>query len=474
MDVITQTASILFWFIIILVPLVAIHEFGHLLMSKLFGVKIPEYGIGLPLVKRTFFFRWKSITWSFYWPLLGGFVRIYGDNDAIDEAYETNKIDSNKAKQDYVQNRFQEIIATRDLQFFLEENGLEYEEKWKTFERSKFAKGAEVDSKKNPDIGEFKKLFEQVSTLIEWEFDKEIESKETFFSKNWIQQTLIISGGVIFNMITALVLFWSIFTIFSFNTSAPIDSFSEIQKDANISNQSEYLVASLISKDSTASEADIKAGDKIYSFAGVPANQISSQQDFRDIVQQNKGQEVVIEFESKERDQREAKTVNIKDGDGDVLFGVGALLREVTIKAKGPIAGVRMASNQTYQFTMQTFSILGDIVKAPFPGQDKEALNAVGGPIAVGAVGSDIFSSFGFTGILYVMAIVSISLAVFNILPIPALDGGRWIILTINKITGKRNRKIEGAVISITFLLLIGLAIIIAARDLQGVVTGRF
>lgn len=72
------------------------------------------------------------------------------------------------------------------------------------------------------------------------------------------------------------------------------------------------------------------------------------------------------------------------------------------------------------------------------------------------------------------MAAVSISLAIFNLLPIPALDGGRWVILTINKITGKRNRKLEAAIISTTFLLMIGLALIIALRDIQGISVGRF
>ena len=88
MNTIFETLVLVFWFIIILVPLIVIHVFGHYIMSRLSGVKIPEFAVGFPLTKRLFYKKIKGTVWSFYPVLIGGFVRIWGDSDAIDEAFE--------------------------------------------------------------------------------------------------------------------------------------------------------------------------------------------------------------------------------------------------------------------------------------------------------------------------------------------------------------------------------------------------
>lgn len=469
----TTVISILFWFVIILVPLVAVHELGHLLMSRLFGVKVPEYAIGLPLSKRTFYKRWNGIIWSFYWPLFGGFVRIYGDNDAIDEAWETAKVDPKKAKENYVPNRIQEILANRELNFFLEDNGLEYTKEWQQFDKSGYARGIEIADKTLEK--QYKKTYDQLSTLIEWEYDKQLNSNETFFKKNWIQQSLIISGGVLFNIIAAVMLFWILFGGLGIsNTLYPVDQFGDLTKNANITATSDFISGAII-KDTTASKAGLQNGDKIYKFAGKNATEIKSQQDFVDLIQANKDQTVEIQYKTSGSDElKTTSTTILKNDKGEYKFGIGNILKEISFKAKNPIAGINMAFNQTGLVVEQTFTVLGDIFKALLPNNDKTVLEYVGGPVAVGSISSKIFGAQGVQGILNIMAAISINLAVLNLLPIPALDGGRWVILTINKITKKRNLKVEAAIISVTFLMMIGLAIFIAFRDVQGVIGGRY
>lgn len=469
----TSTISILFWFVIILIPLVVIHEFGHLLISRMFGVKIPEYAIGMPLVKRTFYKRWKGIIWSFYWPLLGGFVRIYGDNDAIDEAYETAKTDPKLAKQNYTPNRIQEILNNRELNFFLEDNGLEYTPEWAEFEKSGYAKGTVISDK---DLEKkYKKIYDQLSTLVEWEYDKQINSKETFFSKNWIQQTLIISGGVMFNMIAAVLLFWILFSgVGISNTLYPVDQLSDLTQNAKVTKQSDFIT-SQVTKDTPAAKAGLKNGDRIYKFAGVKSDEIKSQQAFIDIVQANKDKQIQIEYKTRDSDELKVATAVITKNDkGEYKFGIASVLREISFESKNLGSGFNMAIRQTGLVVEQTFSVLGDIFKALLPNQDKAVLEYVGGPVAVGSVSSKIFDTQGVQGILNIMAAISINLAVLNLLPIPALDGGRWVIITINKLTKKRNLKIEAAVISITFLLMMGLAIFIAFNDVRGVIGGKY
>lgn len=422
MDIIIQIFSIIFWFVIILVPLVALHELGHLLFSKLFGVKIPEYAIGLPLSKRTLYFRWKGTIWSFYWPLLGGFVRIHGDNDAIDEAYETAKTDSKKAREEYVPNRFQEILAGQELKFFLENNSLEYNQEWQWFEKAT-RKGTDedknvkplyslllaasgnsttdldLDSQKAEIVKKYEKMYNQLATLIDWEYDQNIDSKNTFFHKNWIQQTLIISGGIIFNFLTAFSLFWIILSLIGINnTLYPVEDLANLESKANLSSKSDY-VTSRVLEGSKAAEIGMKNGDELYKFAGVEMKEIKTQDQFKQLVLSNKDKEVEVEYKSKDSKEYQVKKVVIEEKNGEVLFGIGGLLREISYKAKNPIVGISMATDQTVSITKQTSSYLIEIIKAIFPGQNKEALNYVGGPIAVGSVGSEIFAlgeSLGF------------------------------------------------------------------------------
>ncbi len=474
MNAIISTFSILFWFVVILVPLVIIHEFGHFIMSRLNGVRIPEFGVGFPLTKRLFYKRWKGVIWSFYPLLIGGFVRIWGDSDAIDEAYDEIKKDKQKTAEDYIQNRFQEILANRDLKFFLEDNNLEYTSDWKEFENSKFVKGKDADEEKDK-VSDFEDKYKQISTLITWELEKELKAKDTFFNKNWLQQTLIISGGVIFNFLAAIGLFWILFSLVN-PPQLPLvlQTIEQYKEYVDITNQSNTKVAS-VTKDYPAYEIGIRPQDEIISFAGVEMNTINSQNEFRNLVLNNRDTEITVVYFSNESKETVSKQTIINEKEGKYLFGVGNLYREVDYQPKGIIPGFQLAINRTFYITNVSFGALGEIILALNPfAEDRSALNYVAGPIAVGSISTTIFKQAGIAGILELMALVSISLAVFNMLPIPALDGGRWIILTINKITGKRNRKIEATVISVTFVILLLLATIIAINDTRGAITGRF
>ena len=103
-------------------------------------------------------------------------------------------------------------------------------------------------------------------------------------------------------------------------------------------------------------------------------------------------------------------------------------------------------------------------MQAPFTG-DREVASQVGGPVLVGKLGNEIYDLQGAKGILNAMALISVSLAAFNLLPLPALDGGRIVILLVNKITGRRNKRVEGMVITSTMLALLAIGVLIAIKD---------
>jgi regulator of sigma E protease len=96
--------------------------------------------------------------------------------------------------------------------------------------------------------------------------------------------------------------------------------------------------------------------------------------------------------------------------------------------------------------------------------------NNLTGPVGAIKIGELIYQAGGRMQFLIFGAMISLSLAVFNILPIPALDGGRLLGVIIQKIFGLRPAKyftIEGYINVIMFWLLMGLGIFILFKDLS-------
>lgn len=97
---------------------------------------------------------------------------------------------------------------------------------------------------------------------------------------------------------------------------------------------------------------------------------------------------------------------------------------------------IMVGAEETWAQTKLTFSIFSSLIKnliVPATPKDRtEAMGSVGGPIAVGSLFVDLVKSHaGITLVLAITAILSINLGAFNLLPIPALDGGRFVSMVI-------------------------------------------
>jgi regulator of sigma E protease len=459
-------------FIAIFIPAVIIHEFGHLIMSRLVGVKIPEYGIGMPFTKRAFYFKKFGIIWSFYPLLLGGFVRIHGDNDAIDNAYFDAKETPNDiktVKTNFRKNKLDEILTNRELQFFLADQKLDYDDSWKQFEKIYFKKTwtpeeATLIESKQKTLG----------TLIDWEFENEIDGKkkDTFFSKNWLQQTLIILGGVTFNIITAVICYTILFTSFyvprgQANEPISIDFINQIGSHVTFSSKSDYFKFAVV-PDNLAAQNGITKDTKIYEIGGKKASEITSFETIREIIGQNRGK--VLNLKVEDNGLRTEKNLKLDD-----KLGVAGAFVDVKFvsNSKNIIDDLGVGISTTFDFVGKNFNEfkkLGVGIGQKVTGQkvDDKVFENVSSPVK----SSNIILSFFQENkndwpelYLTFLAAISIALAVFNILPIPALDGGRWLILTLTKLTGKRNRKLEGILISWTFLALMGLGLFMVGKE---------
>lgn len=108
------------------------------------------------------------------------------------------------------------------------------------------------------------------------------------------------------------------------------------------------------------------------------------------------------------------------------------------------------------------FDQLGDMLRGRF------GLAAVSGPIGVTeAMGTA--AQAGFANFLYLVIVITVNLGVFNLLPLPALDGGRLLFLLIELIIGRPvNKNVEGYIHFVGILLLFGLMILVACKDIAG------
>ena len=465
MNIVITTLLIIFWFIVILIPLVAIHEMGHFLFSKLMGVRVVEYGIGIP--PRAVSRRWKNVIWSLNWLPLGGFAKIYGDHDAVDAAEDIVRQNPEEAKRVYVQQRIGEIIASKDLKYFLEDNNLEYDEQWRGFElyRDEIKDGSNIDA-----------LYKQLSTLVEWEYDEVIDTKSAFCNVSWWRKSFILLGGITFNLLTAVFILFIIFGFIATPLSPVLpDTLEELRQEGEIVYQSENVKVLGVINDSTAERAGLEAGDDFISFNNIQINTIENFDEFAELVQNQEDADVTIVYRDDDTGVIETKDIVLDQEDGRYFFGLqsGSLGYLVRFRSNNLWDAFTNSLQRTGDIFVLNFQVLGDVLVALIPGaRDRTALEQIGGPIAVGSLGSFIYDLQGPAGILYIMALVSIALAAFNLLPIPALDGGRFVIVTINAITRKRNKRLEGTIIGLTFVAMLALAAMIAFYDVFRIIGG--
>ena len=95
------------------------------------------------------------------------------------------------------------------------------------------------------------------------------------------------------------------------------------------------------------------------------------------------------------------------------------------------------------------------------------ASDSVSGPVGIIGVIFPAFTSAGPTNLAFLAALISISLACMNILPIPALDGGRWLLIFIYKLRGKElSKEKEEKIVSRAFLFLLILIALVTILDI--------
>lgn len=298
--------------------------------------------------------------------------------------------------------------------------------------------------------------------------------KGDYGSATFWQKTKILLAGVGINWLVAAILL----TVLAW-TGLPkiMDNQFSIANDTTMIKTPVEL--SLIVEGLPADKAGLEVGDQIVRFAG---ESVPTAADLSAKASEMKGKDVEVIYSRAGVEYSTTVAIRSDDTDKKGYLGVGSGQRE-QIKAtwSAPLVGLVT----TGQFTLVTLQGLGDLIVNLVTGvvlqfspnaetrtQAQENLATAGGSVAgpIGILGT-IFPAAeqaGLTQLIFLTAVISLTLAVMNALPIPALDGGRWFVTALfrlrkKELTKEREEQIQGT----GFLILMGLVIVVTIADVS-------
>ena len=214
---------------------------------------------------------------------------------------------------------------------------------------------------------------------------------------------------------------------------------------------------------SPAAAAGLEPGDIILAIEGQP---IRTYEDIRKIIGANLDKETVFEIEKLSGEAVVISLVprsNPPEGEG----AIGIQSKALTVrKTEPPWRAIPMGIKQTFD----TFVAFKNAIFSLFSGENQFSLT---GPVGIAQLTGEAAQA-GFSILLQFAAFLSLNLAIINLLPLPALDGGRIVFIIIEWIRGGKriSPRTEGLVHFIGFAMLIGLALLITYQDILRLIRG--
>lgn len=432
---------VFFWIlasIILFSCIVFIHEFWHFKLARIFKVKVEEFGIWIPPRAKKLFTDKSWTLFSINWIPLGWFVRLKWEQSHIFFLY----------------NEKEKLLSLEEIEKFIKE-------KKEIFD-------------KNGD-----KIKKEEKQKIAWKL-KENKDKDNLNNKPYWQQALIILWWVGMNFIFAIIIFSCLFffwvkpigindTIQTNLDIKLIPSFEQALKEWVIIKEDGIVLAPV--EKSNAIKAGIKKWDILLA---IEDENVNSFDEVKNILTSFAWKEV--SFEILRNKKKEILKINIsKDGKIWAYMGENIHPNENFIYKYWFLKSIQYGTKETYNQSLLTLQALRLLVKNLFSWkkeQREEALQGVSGPVGIVEI---VWQSLnlGFSFFILLWGLISINLWVFNLLPIPALDGGRFLFICINMISEKFSKKkwiplhIEWFIHILFFVLLIVFSIIITYNDIS-------
>lgn len=409
-------------FILMFGLLVSVHEWGHLIFAKRAGMLAREFAIGFG--PKIFSFTKNETLYTIRLIPAGGYVRVAGDDPEIIELKPGHHIglefnDEDKVNRIIVNNKDKHPNAQ-----LVEVSAVDLDHK---LEIEAYNIGEDELQVFSVDPKAFFIADERETQIAPY--------NRQFASKTVGQRAMQLFAGPLMNFILAIVLF----LIIGMVQGVPSDNalIGEVQPD------------------SAAESAGMQAGDEVIEVDG---NSVSDWQEFTSVIQKNPNEEVEVIVQRGEDTETLQMTPNEVENElGDKVGQAGVLLAFEKSFTK----------TLTYGFT-ETFETSKMIVTNLFmlvTGQ--LSIEMLSGPVGIYDATDQIVQT-GFMNFLMWTAMLSVNLGIINLVPLPALDGGRLIFVGIEAVRGKPiDPQKEGFVHVIGVALLMLLMIIVTWNDIQ-------
>jgi regulator of sigma E protease len=505
------------WFIPILLIMVVIHELGHFLTAKMFGMKVHEFGIGFP--PKIWGKKDKSgVEWTINALPIGGFVRIEGENgDSSDPNSFGAKptwqraivlaagpfmnlalafviyiflagvgrdvpaapaaimavVPNSPASQAGLQAgdviaivNGKQVLQTQDfsIEAALNKNDPLNIVLWQNGDPNQ-AKRISVQPRKNPPEGEG-----AIGVILGYRFDApKIYKDDPQYGLKKGDTIVSVDGKPIKTNIDLLDAPGT-----SNNPTIQVGVIPVGSTAVQNRTLPQELVVNLIYKGSDAERLGLPVGAKITKLDNTA---VYSDEAYNQYMTSKSGQDVVLTYLDKENNQ---KTITLKGSvttDATVanrVPRVGSLFAGITLEV--PVTRTNFTPlemiGDAWSQTANAVVLIPRTILGLFNGS--VSLNMLAGPVGMAQITDMVANTSGFIGLLTLMALLSVNLGIVNILPLPALDGGRLVFVFIEMIT--RGRRVppekEGFVHFAGMVLLLGLMAVIAWNDIMRLLTG--
>lgn len=412
-------------FILVFGILVLVHEYGHYYFAKRAGILVREFSIGMG--PKIWWTRKNGTTYTVRLLPVGGYVRLAGSDDEDEDELRPGTPLTLQLNQD---DQVVTINASSKATLF---QGIPMQ-----LVASDLVDGLWVKGYVNGDESELKTypvnhdamVVEHNGTVVQ------IAPRDVQFRSASLPARMMTNfAGPMNNFILSLL----VFIILGFTlTGVPTNS-NQIGK---------------VNAGSVAAKAGLVAGDRI---TKVNSTKVANWAELATNLSSKPNQQVKLTYTHK----GETKTTTVRPQavkQGKETVGQIGILEQ---QEKGIRARLMFGWQQFIQAGTLIFAVLGHMFTHGF------SLNDLGGPVAIYA-GTSQATALGVNGVLNFLALLSINLGIVNLLPIPALDGGKLLLNIIEAVIRRPiPEKAEGIVTMLGFMILLVLMILVTWNDIQ-------
>ncbi|MCA9364482.1 MAG: RIP metalloprotease RseP [Candidatus Moranbacteria bacterium] len=276
--------------------------------------------------------------------------------------------------------------------------------------------------------------------------------KDSFSAQSAWVRVKILAAGVVMNFVLA----WVLISIVMFvGAPQPVDPGTMDKDDVHVQVQA-------MTPDAPGATMGLKVGDEIVKgCAEKKCQKISNVEDLQNFVAKNKGDEISLTITRGSIEETLTTTPRVYYPSDQGPLGVS--LVEVSFISYPWYEAIARGAGAVINITLTILGALGALIASLFT---KASVSAdLAGPVGIAVLTRQV-ADLGFVYLMQFTAILSINLGIINILPIPALDGGRILFVLIEKIKGSPvSKKMEQRMHAAGFMLLIGLMLFVTVWD---------